>query len=505
MRILQKECMSFCAFLFAMVRQPREHLREWGLVAVGLTFTLMMVWVDVPPITDLPQHLVQVQAFWWANKTQDGLFLINWFAPNSGYYFLLILCRLVFPIVLAGKVLWMILVWVQLGMLGRLARRLAMHPLAALMAALLCLNLNFYWGFGNFTLGWCWFLLYFQLPAENRGLAVRFVLYLCVYVSHVFWLPIMVILDLYDAWHSQPRVLNRWQTWVPMGLPALCSLAWFLGDFSSKSSGDIAYNHSLLERLSLDWLSSSALGGLQGYAEPFLVGCIILGLLIGVAGSDGGHGSTLAIRCRRMGLCLLVLGLLAPDKGLDTVRFSQRWIPFGVQLLLLGGFGWGRGLARKAFQAIACLAAGLWLFTTMSAWSAFQLEEVANLRKAISPLHPGVSYLTLDHHRFGRLFLTRASMHLGTYGQLEHQAFPAFGFADNAAAFVRYRKNAGFTKQLEWYPERLTIADLLRVDYVLANGGEDVHRSLASRGLLEPVNQEGHWRLYCVQKEKVRQ
>lgn len=461
-------------------------------------FALGLFYWKVPPITDLLPHLNQINAFWWALKHKDGIYIINWFAPNVLYYYSLLLLSLLFPLLVAGKLIWVAIVGIQmLAMLG-IKKKLGTTNYQFFFACLLLFNLNLYWGFGNFLIGWSLFLWFIQ--DEAMGTLKRAVLTILIAWSHIFFL-LPLSLWMLGQWLRKPTAERDWKQWLPLMAVTCWTLAWMAMDFVPKSKQALEYNFTIFDRLSLPWLTGCMPGALQGWVEFGVASVAILILLLPRLVEHQSSSSETHRQLFQVGILMFAIGLLCPDKGLSTVRASQRWIPLAFQLMILAT-PWPRVKACKKLLASAIvLVSGVLLVATGWAWVQFQTEDLDGVQATLASIPKGSRLLVLDFVQFGRNFKTRAVMHAGDLAQLTQGAIPQATFADNPAAFVRFSETRPYTPLLEWYPDRLTATDLAQADLALIGGSPDLHANLGHSPLFRPLSAQGSpstWRVYTI-------
>ncbi|MEJ2629514.1 MAG: hypothetical protein P8078_13300, partial [bacterium] len=133
----------------------KNNIKPKILVIASLFLILLpFFFVTYTPSTDLPQHLSQIYLLTETIKGNTELYSINWYAPNNLIYILIAVSSLIFPPVLAGKIVLMIIVLLWGGSIFFLARK-RNRPLANVFLALIFIyNLSLYWGFLNFLIGW---------------------------------------------------------------------------------------------------------------------------------------------------------------------------------------------------------------------------------------------------------------------------------------------------------------------------------------------------------------
>lgn len=480
---------------FRLSDRQADTLAMAGMVV--FLSALLFAW-HLPPITDFLPHLNQVNAFWWALKHQDGLYTINWLAPNTLYYYLLILLNLALPVFLGGKLLWIGILGFQFFALRGLCRRIEAPLPIYLLSCLLAFNLNFYWGFGNFLIAWSLFLWYLQ--TEDRGLPRKALLILLITWAHVFFLLPLTLAE-FLRWEALPESDRKLKNWIPLLAVMGWFAFWMARDFGPRSSGEMAYNFSLLERLSVPWLVASVQGALQSWTEVATV-LVALGLLIAPRVLEQARSRTAYQRqVYRIGLVLLLVAVLSPDKGMSTVRASQRWVPLAFQLMIVAT-PWPASIrSSKLFRSTILGLSAVFLGATAIAWSRFQVEDLSGLKEAVGDLPSRSSLLVLDYVGFGNNFRTRSVMHAGDLAQIEKGVIPSSTFADNPAAFVRFTNERTFTPLLEWYPSRVAPSDLDLCEVALIGGPAEVHAGMVKLGRFVPLNSTDRhlrWQAYQI-------
>lgn len=480
---------------FRLNDKQADTLVMGGMIA--FLSILLLAW-RVPPITDFLPHLNQVNAFWWALKQRDGLYTINWLAPNTLYYYLLILLDLFLPIFLAGKLLWIGILAFQFFALRGLCRKIEAPLPIYLLSCLLVFNLDFYWGFGNFLIAWSFFLWYLQ--TEDWGLPRKALLIMLITWAHVFFLLPLTLAE-FLRWKALPKPERRLKNWIPLLTVMGWFAFWIARDFGPRSSGELTYNFSIIERLSLPWLITSVQGAMQSWTEVATV-LVTLGLLIAPRVLEHARSRTAYQRqIYRIGLGLLLVAVLAPDKGMNTVRASQRWVPLAFQLMIVAT-SWPTSIqSSKLFRSTILGLSAMFLGATAIAWSRFQVEDLSGLKEAVGDLPFRSSLLVLDYVGFGDNFRTRSVMHAGDLAQIEKGVIPDSTFADNPAAFVRFTKERTFTQLIDWYPNRVQPSDLDLCDVALVGGPAGVHAEMVKSGRFAPMRPKGdshYWRAYQI-------
>ena len=189
---------------------------------------------------------------------------------------------------------------------------------------------------------------------------------------------------------------------------------------------------------------------------------------------------------------------MLPDRHVNTVRFSQRWIPpaFSFLLLSMPTVKVGKNVMRVL---MALITTGFFLFTAVS-WKNFESEELLGLKVSLERLPEKSRVIGLSYIKESSLIKGRPFIQIFAYGQVYKGGELNFSFADFGPSLVVYRefRRKPWTRGLEWYPERVRRNDFSFFDYAIINASKELHLSIASDPHLHPVTDEGTWRLYEV-------
>jgi len=463
-----------------------------------LNFSILLFSWEYPPIADFMPHLGQIQSFWWEIKRSDNIYAINWWAPNTLYYYLLVLFNLIMPPITACKWLWVTIYSTQILALYRLQQKLKSSYANFLLCMVLSFNMNLYWGFGNYILA-CTILLYIIATTKRMNVFMKFVSTLLLAWSHIFILAPLTVYEIV-AYKQFPREKRKWLHFSPLIVTSIWVLCWMVFDFTVKSKGALAYNFPIVSRISLEWLFQSIQGGIQSKAEV-LVAVTVLSLIV-FSIYKHIQISQANLNIILVGVAFFCIGIILPDKGMNTVRASQRWIPVAIQIFLLTLSTVPHRTLDRIMTGSTMLVSGIFILATWNAWHCFQNYDLSGLREAIDLIPKNSHLIVLDYVGFGENFQTRSVMHAGSYAQVIMGAIPQASFADNPAAFVRYRNPRTYSPNLEWYPNRITQSDVDQSDVMLIGGKPEVHTKYIQSGRLVPLNtsSEAVWRVYRIKK-----
>lgn len=483
---------------------PAERRSLWAAVG-GLLVAAPFLLVRVPPLTDLPQHVAQVRLFLDALANPASPYLVQWLTPYSLVYALIGGAWLLAGPWAAGPVTMLAIGVLSVAALTGLAARRGRPAASALLASALYFSHVTYWGFASFALGWPLFLLWLGLTTglaarrrDGRALTALAATAIGLYLTHALWFAVAALWLLLHGVASRVPLgafLPRLATLAPAGLAAL---AWFPRLEARGFTSPAAWQVAPLARLSPEWLVTSALGGLMGPTERVLLGAVAAWVLVGLwqrrRPGSGGVDRELLLAAT----LLVLLSLALPDDYRNTIRFAERWLPFGVALALLALPAPAvrpllRGVLAAGLVGVLCLA-------TATAWVAFERTRLAGLGEALDALPPGQRVLGLAFFEFDPLFVHRPYVNTFAYAQVLRGGELNRSFADLAPNLVVYRtpRPAPWTPRLHWEAWRVQPGDFRHFDYALVGGRSDVHRRMAETFGLLPVSAEGVWRLYRI-------
>ena len=482
----------------------RTVLAGATLIAVVSPF----LWVKFVPATDLPQHLAQVRLFfdYLGGNHHDDLKL-NLFAPNNLVYLPLILAWLVFPPVLAGKALMLLLAVGSAAATLYFAHKNGRPIESAALVSILIFNGSFYWGFINFLIGWPVFLWWMHL-VMRRGKIVSswkgtlleaFVAFLLL-CSHALWfavgVTVMFVLTLLDR--SSWRVFLRHAlAFVPSGLFVA---AWYPHFWAARAS--IGFDNSARwltmpwKRFLPTWIIDATMGGLRGPAEAVLCIGIAAWIVVSVAPKVRESLKSVDLSLVVAGGLICLFALAGPDKYVNTIRFATRWWPVGVTLIVLS-----LPLPRKSTGFLfgyPLLVLVVFAVVTSLAWRNFDTNELDGFSESLNAVPDNARVLGLDYVRESTEVMGQPFMQLFSYAQVIHGGELNFSFTWHQSGIVVLEKTpkVDWTLGLEWLPEFATRHDIDAFDVTLVNGSDETHHLLDSAGMATPLTFRGRWRAY---------
>lgn len=492
------------SFYLGSTRVSNNKLLFVFLIGILLLFPTILL--KFPPATDLPQHIAQVRLFFESLKDSQGPYQIQWYAPNNLIYFVLGIAWKIFEPENVGRVTMAFIVLVWLVAIYFLAAKRNRALDNAALASMVVFNHALYWGFLNFLIGWPVFVVWFLFttaddqPSLKKQFVFSFLISFLLYESHALWFALGVgWLVLIKFIKKTPKKIffARTSGLIPC---FILSLMWYPSLSSSRATAgfDVSAHWSTwpFERLNPTWLVNAAFGGVRGYMEGLAFSALLI---------FGAAALWLARKRLKWSIdrdLLLVAGFFfaiaffAPDKYMNTIYFSSRWLPCGMILLLLSlpAPDFNKTIRRICTIAIVVLFS----ISTALTWLAYNTEELAGLESALKavPLHSRI--VGLDFVKESQYIKNRPFLQLFAYAQVMAGSELDFSFAEHSSGIVRYKTKRIFpwTPGLEWFPERLRKSDLQHFDYALVNGNAETQKIFLSIERVTPLKMAGRWHLY---------
>jgi hypothetical protein len=487
-----------------------KRARKERIFVAAALFSLAVVpilLVPFPPSTDLPQHIAQVRLLHEALAAPSGPYVIQWLGPNNLIYLFLALLWAVLPVGLVARAALVLIVFLWVIAIHGLGAREKRAAASLIVASLLIFNQSFYWGFLNFLVGFPVFVLWFVLTARGEqddswGLwAALAGTALLLYESHALWFAAgaawLVVIGLVKKVRFR-AMLRRLTALVPCGL---VSVLWYprLSALRSTAGFDVAPHWApVFDRLAS--FIDAAFGGVRGPLGTLAFAFVLLWAGLSIWQNRNRLGRVVDKNLLAAALFFLTLVVAAPDKYMNTIFFSSRWLPPAMIFLLLA-------LPSPAFQRLsprkaALAAAALFFLTTAVYWRAYETRELSGFKACLERLPPSPRILGLDLVKESDYLKDRPFLQLFAYAQVFKGGELNFSFAEHYSGLVAYRekRDIEWSGGLEWYAEKVKRSDFASFDFVLANGEEKDHRALSSFAELAPVTQSGRWRLYRVRR-----
>lgn len=427
------------------------------------------------PMLDLPQHAVQI-ATWtrWSELAAGDRAAIE-LNVHTPYLLAYGLARALSPAIGVLPALKLIIWLAALGnvfALRLLARRLGHPQWLGLLGLPLTFGFSFYFGFVSFLLATplvtAAVAVAYEHAARPRwasGLALAGLL--CVtLVAHGFALAISLssvapLLALGPGGGTKPLAPRM----APLLPPIALALLWLTPALHEPSVNAFSIRSDRFAR----WLPMLVGAGSFRDVAAMALAVLCLGVLV------LGLGRPVRAPGRLGFLAVAVAGYaLIPEMLWNTAFLHERLVAFLVPgaMLACAPRRPGSWLSEKA-GALATLACATWLAVFALRLSAFN-HEMADYHALTERLPSGLRLRPLIFDRDSRAFPgVPAYVHVSAYYHVEKGGFPAYWFAVQRAAVIRYRVGHGplMTPGSEWVPERFDAArEADRYDYFLVRG-----------------------------------
>lgn len=482
----------------------RTGRAAFGLV-IGLLALIPVLVAPYPPSTDLPQHLAQIRLLHAALADPSGPYVIQWAGPGNLIYGVLAGLWAVLPQDLVPRAAIGLIILAWLAAICWLAVARGRSEASAIAASLLVLNQSLYWGFLNFLIGFPVFVLWFAMTARDdarvswkRWLAIAGTA-LLLYESHALWFAAggvwIIAIGLVKKAPLRVFIL-RATALLPGGVIAAL---WYptLSSARAAAGFDVAAHWAPLFDRAASFLDS-AFGGVRGPVETVAFVLIYLWIGTSIWQNRKRLGAASDIGMLAAALFFLAVVLVAPDKYMNTIFFSSRWVPVATVfgLLALPCPRLGRFSARTA----ATIGAAAFFLITAWAWHRFDSSDLSGFKESLARIPAASRVLGLDLVKDSEIIKGRPFLQLAAYAQAFKGCDINFSFAEHHSGLVafRTRRDAPWTQGLEWYAEKVQRSDFRFFDFVLVNGEDNGFRVLDGFNELAAVTKGLPWRLYRV-------
>ena len=480
--------------------------RSLGLAFIVLVAVAFPFWVvSIPPVTDLPQHLGQIFLLEETlARRRPELMLSPWYYPNTLVYGLIYgFWQVADPLTAARLTMSVLAVaWVSASyVLGRFHNRPAENWLIGVP---LVFNFLFYWGLLNFLIGWPVFCLFMQVARARPGRSQALVMAgagLLLYYAHALWFLMANVWLIARFIDRQP---GSWRQSLGCMLPG-----WVLACTSypqlaaaRRASGvetGVDWGAMPLERADLNYFANAAQGGLQGGLES----TYIVVLAFWIALSVFTRWRHLEAETDKPLLVAAVGFIMAywvlPWNYMNTIFFSQRWLPCGLTLLLLA-------LPAPRVPRLYCFTAGLTLLivfslATIKSWRDWEEEQMGGFLEAIGKLEKSDRVFGVDMFGGSMYVRGRPGLQLSSYAQALRGCDTNFSFTDHHTGIVQYvdRSHTNPIRRLVSSPYLTKPEHLRGFNRALVNGDAALHEFFSARLNLEPLDDSQQtWRVYRI-------
>ncbi len=481
--------------------------RRGVAVAALLLVALPFLVTPFPPAVDLPQHVAQIRLLGEALGGGAETYRVSWTSPNTLVYALLAALWAILPPLAVGRAALLAIALAWVGATIWLAGRRDRSPAGAALAATLVFGAALYWGFLNFLVGWPVFVAWLALNADpaprarpGRHLAALAAVALLLYGAHVLWLAMGIVVAVLLAAATRPARRLLALRAAALAPAALAAALWYPQLRAARAWADVGahWTRPIPSRLAPAGLVEAAFGGLRGPIEGVVLGAILLWITLALVTRRGELRAAIDRPLLVAAAPLALLALLGPDKYMNTIYFSQRWLPGALALALIALPAPRLRPAVQVMGSVGLLA--ILAATTSAAWHAFARDELTGLAAAIEAAPPGGRTLGLDFVKRSEIVRGRPFLQTAAYVQAAKGGTLGFSFAEHGSSVVSFRRplRHTWTPGLEWYAERFHPRDLGAFDAVLVNGPPALHDRFRAFAGVEPVTASGRFRLYRV-------
>ncbi len=484
------------------------------LLSAAVLFALAVLPIlltPFPPSTDLPQHIAQVRLFKEALANPAGPYVIQWAAPNTLIYWLLLGLWALLPVEFIARAALILIVLAWVTSIHWLAMKKGRSQAAAVAASLLVFNQSFYWGFLNFLVGFPVFVIWFKLVSDDarritwkRWTALAVMSFL-LYGSHALWVAAGgVVLVLFGVLQKiRPRVLLlRISTMVPVGIVAMI---WYPNMSAARSGAgfDVAAHWApFFDRLGS--FLDAAFGGVRGPVETVAFVFVLLWAGLSIYQNAARLRTQVDRDLLAVALFFAAVVLVFPDKFANTIFFSSRWFPAAMVFLLLALPA--PRLRGVSVKAVALAVAAVFFLNATFFWRKYDRVELSGFRESLDSIPASSRVLGLDLVKESEFIKGRPFLQIFAYAQVYHGGELSFSFAEHYSGLVAYRikRESKWTPGLDWHASKVKRSDFTSFDFVLVGGDATDFGILGKFGELAPVTATGNWRLYRIIKASVR-
>lgn len=457
------------------------------------------------PATDLPQHLAQMHLLEHAlSDAAPNHVVTPWYYANTLVCWLLYAFWSITDPLTAGRLI-MSLLGASWAIASLALCRAYNRPFESwCLVSPLVFNFLFSWGLLNFLVGWpvfCMFLIAAGQPKPFK--AQPFVVCLLaalLYFSHALWFAIgFGWLIAYQL--SLPKPARKYSN-VVATLPV-----WALAGFwypelaanraaSGVETSSTWANHPL-ERIELSTFTDAAMGGSAISIEHLVVTTILCCIASSLIRTPR-EIETLANRPILVaGLSLLLAYWVLPNVYMNTIFFSERWLPLGLVLCALA-------LPPPKVPRPVVILTGIALFAwtsfaTQEQWRSWESQRLEGFFDSMDKIGAedrvlGIVFYDGEHGAKGR-----PELQFFAYAQALRGAGIFFEFTEHYSGAVQFKSPTGpnIYRHLVWKPGTVTREQAHQFSSILVSAPPNMHSHIQRHLSLAQVGTETSlWRVY---------
>lgn len=474
------------------------------LFYIVLSVFVMPIWLtEFLPMVDLPQHAAQINSLKLlldGNEAFTEMFYVNWFTPYLVGYVSIFLFSLIFPIVIAIKIVVSISIAAMPLLAGALLKEVGANVQWRWLVIPACMGFSFYWGFLNFIVAVPIGLYFLVLSARfSRTLKLKYFVLISffsvlLFFCHILVLGYMVVIAV--SYHVGVHKVD-WKSIVtrllPYSAPLPLIVVWVLWSYQSEA---------MISGSRIKW----GLNSWRLEAFPYnLTGLSEFGLAVAV---------------------VAIIAILPFIMGAKFNRSPERWLPFATGLaiyllcpasafgteLLYPRFGtflpfvwllaWDLPVDNKVrWHWVGILAVLVMAFINIFRFSSYD-NETSDFKRVLGMMEPGKRAVSLIIDRKSSFFNAPVYLHMPAWYQATKDGVVNFNFSPLFPVMVRYRDkhipkiNRGFA----WKPTTFDWNSMNgeSYDYFVIRSGRDASKEVfkESTDRVELCIQSNWWWLY---------
>lgn len=476
-----------------------------------LFLSLLPLWVVVyPPMVDIPQHAAQISALqqmWAGNTAFTEVFRINWFTPYLMGYLSVYFLALLFPILIAFKIILSLILIAIPVLSGILFREMGADERWKWLVIPSCFGIAFFWGFLNFLVAIPFGLLFLILTVRyDRNASIKNSFLIALYAvflffCHVLMLGFFSVLALaYLAGAHYRDLKTMIRRFIPYAAPLPIIALWLVFTYRHESEArktEIVFGTGLekLEIL-LRQISGSQVDFSDYSTIPLSVilgTVIILFPLIVKAQFNRNPKRWFPLA---MGTLLF---LIFPSSAMGTSILYERFAAFLIPIWFMV---WDPPKTKSIkWHWLAITVVCVCALMNMSHFRSFD-RDAKNMNKIMSDIGPGKKVLSLMVDRESPDFSYPVFLHCGSWYQVTQKGIVDFNFAYFFPLMVRYKEGhkskitpgvGHYTDRFQW--EKHHGADF---DYFIVHADEDMREQLFKehKDSVSLKTRNGRWWLY---------
>lgn len=486
-----------------MIIANNSYLKYFLFVVISGAIPIFSV--DYLPCTDLPQHLVQTKVFFETFYEGSSVYNIDFWGVNTLiYYPMFVLWHFLSPL-MVGKITVFAIFAAGAAAIFFMAEQRNRPVENAVLASILLFNSSFYWGFLPFMSGWPVFAIFWVVSNQNernfKWQTKLFLLSFLLLFTHSLWLAAavgrLIILAATEEKNRNMKAIR--QIFLPLIPVCFYAGIWFNSYTKTKVTDgyppDANYLFSFLEKFHPVFLAKTSNMSLNDVSIYLVLAALSCYLIISFFNRKNAGSWKIDRQLFSTSILGFAFCLVAPEYFLDTVFFSQRWLPYALILILLSAPPIGRLKKVMVPLSLICFVT-ISLYQTLI-WREFEKNELSGLQKSIELLPENQKIGWVDLRKSSDYILFRPFYQLSAYSEVFKDSHTSYSFFCHANGIVRF-KDQKINRILKDHPHNFD-AQALSSDefaYHLVNAKDSKHHEIGKIFPITDLTKEGCWRLY---------